>query len=267
MTATCPVAPTGFCLSGMTIQALSADRSSLRRAAGVLIAACVGLFGCAAAPEKSVQPAPLGEVSAASVLGTKFTGFDQGLTLFGNARYTADVADWKVDGFVTAQMISLLKDSSAISLKALDVGSIPLAALYPKSQSELDPGPLIAAAKSQGSSTLIVVSLTWPVWDAHKLAGTGYGWFNSGFGPLNSRRIFATFRVSVFNVASGKLIASADPIPIKAMPALDIPWRAKFSEIGPSEIVTLRTSLESYLAVGIRLAYEQLGLIPGAAKN
>jgi hypothetical protein len=267
MTATCPAAPAHFCHNDKTVQPLPTVRSRLRRAAWALLAACVGLFGCAAAPDKSVQAAPLGEVSVASVLGTKFAGFDQGLTLFGNARYTADVADWKVDGFVTAQMISLLKGSSATSVKALDAGLISLSALYPKSQSELDPGPLVAAARSQGSTTLIVVSLTWPVWDAHKLAGTGYGWFNSGFGPLNSRRIFATFRVSVFNVASGKLIASADPIPLNAMPALEIPWRAKFSEIGPSEIVTLRTSLESYLAAGIRLGYEELGLIPRAAKN
>ena len=233
MTATCPVAPASFCHSEMTVQVPSTDRSILKRAAWALITACVGLFGCATVTDESVQPTPLGQVSVASVLGTKFTGFDQGLTLIGNARYTADVADWKVDGFVTAQMISLLKGSSATSVKALDVG-FPPSALYPKSPSELDPGPLIAAAKSQGSSTLIVVSLTWPVWGAHKLAGTGYGWFNSGFGPLNSRRIFATFRVSVFNVASGKLIASTDPIPLKAMPALEIPWRAEFSELGPS---------------------------------
>ena len=267
MTAICPVVPANFCRSGMTVKALSTDRSILKRAAWALITACVGLFGCSAVPDNSVQPTPLGQVSVASVLGTTFTGFDQGLTRLGNARYTVDVADWNVDGFATAQMISLLKGSSAASVKALDVRSIPPSALYPKSQSELDPVPLIAAAKSQGSSTLIVVSLTWPAWDAHKLAGTGYGWFNSGFGPLNSRRIFATFRVSVFNVASGKLIASTDPIPLKAMPALEIPWRAKFSEIGPSEIVTLRTSLESYLAAGVRLGYEELGLIPRAAKN
>lgn len=249
------------------LQALSGDWSRSKRAVWVLMAACSGLVSCAAVPDKSGPPIKLGDVRVASVLGTTFTGFDQGLTRFGNARYTADVATWKVDGFVTAQMISLLKGSSATSVKALDTGPVPLSVLYPKSQSELHPDPLLEAARSQGADTLIVVSLTWPAWPAHKLAGTGYGWFNSGFGPLNSRRIFATFRVSIFNVSSGTLIASADPVPIKAMPALDIPWRATFGEIDPGEIVTLRTFLETYLAAGVRLGFEELGLIGRASKN
>ena len=238
----------------------------MTRLISLVLTGCVAfLVSCSTVPVAPEKISELRNVGVVSLLGTTFNGFTHGLTVFGNARYTGEVPEWQVDAFATAQMIELLKGSKASTVRRVDISSVPLPKFYPKDPGTLDPKIVLELARSQGFDTLVVLVRTYD--SDYQLVGTGYGWYDIGFGALNKRHIFATVHVLVYDVATGKVIGSASAIPKTTSSQVDVKWQPSFKEIPPGDLATLRAALEKRLSVGLVQAFERLGLIPSRPKS
>ena len=168
-----------------------------------------------------------------------------GLTRLGNVDYSPTVLDWSIDSDTASFLLSAL-NGKGYSVSLLDIQSKRAEDFFLKGHSD-DPdlNELRQLAAEQGFDTILVV-IGAP--DAHMSAiQPGYGLFEQGAFGIHNVYPYAMFRVTVLDVATGKVVASKFAYSTEAKPNKAIPWRTTLDEYSQEERSLIRNAIEDHI--------------------
>jgi hypothetical protein len=122
---------------------------TMKAAVTIAIAVLVGVFAFvgAAAAADDAKHANIKTIGVIAALGDTLYNVRVGSTAFGNARDTMDVADWKLDAFVTAETTQLLSGRFEIKPVTYDRADFTPKPSEWRGWSELDVEDVIGRAK------------------------------------------------------------------------------------------------------------------------
>lgn len=225
------------------------------------------LVGCAATgikrPVSDQDLAKVKKVAVVSLLGNSFNGIHIGFTVFNNSRYTADVTDWKVDGMVSEQALSMLTTTKRFSVSSLELGS-DVAAFYTDRKPDstaVNYKKLLALAAAGNHDTVVLVRRA--QYDNAPFHVGGYGLFDRS-GLYVGRCVYSLFVVEVIDVATEAQLAWEWGYPCLHGDEDVIPWKVNFDQYSLEEKRLIRARLEQGIRNSLSRALHKLRLIPGA---
>ncbi len=204
-------------------------------------------------------PMPLGRVAVVSLFGASIHLFHLGFTRFGNATYSAEVPDWRLDDHATASLLSMLNavgySAAALSLGDLSVETLYSHGIFPA----LDTAPILRLARDQGFDSVLIIERM----ENHALADIPAGPGLLAQTALGIYRVFpyASFFLRVLDVKSGDKKTSARNCSTHLKPDKTLLWKPTFAEYSADERAAIRGSIELKLDEELRCTLDSAGVV------
>jgi len=191
-----------------------------------------------AATEYTV-PRPFGRVGIVSLLGTTFHGVHQGILVFGNAVYTAEVPAWGIDQD-TAVFLTNTLVADGYSASVLKIAPTSADEFYVKKWVPApNYGRLRQLAADQGYNTLIVVARSSDV--HNRLIEPGFGLY----ALIKAVFPYASIDMQIEDVKTGKRLAYEFNGSTDAYPDKSLTWKDKFDSYSDQERERIRRGIEN----------------------
>jgi hypothetical protein len=193
-------------------------------------------------------------VAVVAAMPDRFEGTYIGTTVFNNERYSVDVPGWNLQQVAESAALDRLKEKHKLNAAVPAIGNEPLAAASrpqdPLGASRIE--PLLAAAKSQGFDTLIVILPGESPNAPEFKAGTGYG--VRGFAGMVNACAYTSLYVGVYSTTTGRQLGShAGYACDRRVP----PWKARFDDYTREEKEALLEKGRSVVRAAVPAAVDE----------